>query len=236
MNKYHQEILKAIKVETKENPYYYRHSPKSYDGHNDLTYPLNKAARKKITKKWLKKHPQLSQVEFINLLNSLYKGKSSDEKSIAGTIIGDSAKLRKQVDPQNLDRWLNNLQGWSQIDSLCQSNFTADDLLLNWNKWKKLIKNFSKNSNINKRRASLVLLVKPVRTSTDKRFADLALETIGKLKTEKDILITKAISWLLREMIKNHRNLVKPYLEKNINSLPKIVIRETKNKLKTGKK
>ncbi|MBI2314815.1 DNA alkylation repair protein [Candidatus Daviesbacteria bacterium] len=34
--------------------------------------------------------------------------------------------------------------------------------------------------------------------------ADLAFENIDKLKAEKDVLITKAISWVLRSLIKNH--------------------------------
>ncbi|MDP2951009.1 MAG: DNA alkylation repair protein, partial [bacterium] len=64
----------------------------------------------------------------------------------------------------------------------------------------------------------------------------LAFENIEKLKPEKDILITKAISWLLRNLIKYHKKEVADYLKKNKNSLPKIAVRETEKKIKTGKK
>jgi len=236
MDKYHQEILKTIKTEAKINSSHQSHNPQNYEGHNDFVYHLNNPSMRKISKKWVKKHTGLSLGKLINLLNSLYQGESSNEKFIASTLLGYLPKLRKKIPLQFIDEWLNNLHGWCQVDSLCQSNFSADDLLLNWPQWKNLLIKLSKDDNINKRRASLVLLVKPVRNSQDSRFIKIAFQNIDRLKTENNILITKAISWLLREMIKKHRDLVKEYLEKNLDKLPKVAIRETKNKLLTGRK
>ena len=53
---------------------------------------------------------------------------------------------------------------------------------------------------------------------------------------EKDILITKAISWLLRSLVKYHKNEVDQVIEQNKETLPKIAIRETKRKIETGRK
>jgi 3-methyladenine DNA glycosylase AlkD len=155
---------------------------------------------------------------------------------MAGKLLEYLPQLRKQVPPSKVDEWLVNLKGWGQVDSLCQSNFTAEELLSDWNQWKKTIQTLARSKNPNKKRASLVLLTKPVRDSEDEWLARLALETIEHLKSEKDILITKAVSWLLRDLIKNHRRLVKEYLEKNKNTLPRIAVRETRNKLLTGRK
>lgn len=94
----------------------------------------------------------------------------------------------------------------------------------------------AKSEEISKRRASLVLLTKPVRDTYDERLLKLALGNIDRVKGEKDILITKAVSWLLREMVKNYRKEVEEYLDANEDSLPKVAVRETKVKLKTGKK
>jgi len=236
MNKYHQEILRAIKTEAKISPSHQPHNPQKYEGHNDFVYPLNNLSMKKIAQKWIREHHKLSLKELIDLLNSLYQGKSSNEKSMAGVLLRYLPKIRKQIPPQLIDEWLNHLRGWCQVDSLCQSNFSANDLLLNWSQWKNLLIKLSKDDNINKRRASLVLLVRPVRNSQDSRFTEVAFQNIDRLKTENNILITKAVSWLLREMIKKHRSLVKEYLEKNLNQLPKVAVRETKNKLLTGRK
>lgn len=235
MNTHHQEILREIKKEAKRNPFYYSH-PQSYDGHDDFSYPLNNPTKRKIVKEWIKKHPNLSYLEFIKLLDSLYQGESATEKSIAGKLLGYLPELRKQLSPNNIDKWMENLKGWAQVDSLCQSNFAARDLLSRWSDWKRLIRKLAKSKNPNKKRATLVLLTKPVRESEDKRLAHLAFETIDSLKGEKEILITKAASWLLRDLVKNHRRSVEKYLEKNRGILPKIAIRETRNKILTGRK
>ena len=49
-------------------------------------------------------------------------------------------------------------------------------------------------------------------------------------------MISKAISWVLRSLIKHHRKLVADYLTSNVATLPKIAVRETLIKLETGKK
>lgn len=49
-------------------------------------------------------------------------------------------------------------------------------------------------------------------------------------------MITKAVSWLLRSMIRHYKQEVSDYVDANINTLPKIAVRETLVKLKTGKK
>jgi 3-methyladenine DNA glycosylase AlkD len=75
-----------------------------------------------------------------------------------------------------------------------------------------------------------------VRDSDDTRLADLAFTNIDKLKKDKEILVTKAISWLLRDLIKHNRQRVETYLKENENMLPRIAFRETRAKLLTGRK
>jgi 3-methyladenine DNA glycosylase AlkD len=154
----------------------------------------------------------------------------------ASLLLGVYPKIRKELDPHLLDKWLSKLAGWVEIDTLCQSTFTASELLQEWDIWLLLLREFNKSSDISKRRASLVLLVKPVRESADPRLAKIAFENIDRLRFEKEILITKAISWLLRVLIKHHRTEVEAYLTKRAEDLPKIALRETHKKLDTGKK
>src|SRR6185312_1309445 len=122
------------------------------------------------------------------------------------------------------------------VDSLCQSNFTADELLLNWPAWHRMLIALSKSKNISKRRASLVLLTGPIAHSADPRFAAVAFENISRLSGERDILITKAISWLLRSMVRYHKKEVAAFLRANAETLPAIAVRETKRKIETGRK
>lgn len=233
-NRYHQEILQQIQSEVKDKKVTSETS--NYLCHTHFQYGLTVPKRREIAKNWAKKHKTITIEEFTSLLNSLYKGKSYEEKTIAGNLLEYLPKLRKQLAPILLDDWLSYLEGWAEIDTTCQSVFSAEELLSRWNEWRTLIVKLSKKENINKRRASLVLLTGTVVHSNDPRLSTLAFETIDRLKTEKSILITKAISWLLRDLTKNHQALVVKYLEKNKATLPKIAIRETMSKIQTGKK
>lgn len=234
MNEHHQQILDEIK----------KHQDKvsqnkwgaSYLGSSNLHYGISNPIKRQIIKKWLKSHKNLSSEEFIELLDSLYKGKSYEEKCMAGMFLGYLPNLRKQLDTKLLGGWLSSLNGWAEVDSTCQSNFQAAEILNNWDEWKKLIKMLSQDKNINKRRASLALLTGVVSRSVDKRLSDLAFFIIDRLKAEKEILITKAISWLLRDLTYLHKEEVGFYLNNNENFLPKIAVRETRRKILTGKK
>ena len=131
---------------------------------------------------------------------------------------------------------MEHLQGWAEVDTLCQSPFTSEDILSDWKTWKKALIEFSVSDNISKKRASLVLLTRPVREVKNARLSDLAFENVERLKNERDILITKAISWILRSLTKNYKKEVEKYLNENEKTLPSIAVRETRNKLNTGNK
>lgn len=230
----HQYILSQIKKVARYKGSF--HLSQNYSGSSHLRYGISNPESWSIVRAWVREHKQISPSDLLDLINSLYKADSVDEKKIAGQILYCLPNLRSQIDPKVLDSWLEDLEGWEEIDSLCQSVFTAKDMLSNWIEWEKLIREFVASPLIQKRRASLVLLTNVVSQSNDIRFANLAFENINRLKGEKDILITKAISWLLRDLIKNHRERVKDYLDMNADLLPRIAIREVINKLTTGKK
>lgn len=234
MNKYHQEILGEIKKFAQPEPFLDFNT--HYRGTHSPCFGINAPNHQKIVKTFIKLYPNLSVAEYTEVLNSLAKGKYHEEKCTVGTILVNNPKLASQIDPKILDSWLNYCEGWLEVDSLCQSTFSDNNLLNNWPTWEKLLKNFNRDKQISKRRASLVLLNKAITRSSDQRLADLAFENIDNLKLEKDILITKATSWLLRSLIKNHRQRVEEYLKENADTLPKIAIRETTRKLQTGKK
>ena len=236
INKYHLEFLKELERYGSKNAKFKRRSAGNYVGTDKLCYLIKSSAKKQIVQGWLKKYPQLSSIEYKHLLDSLSQGVSHEETDFVGILLQFSPELRKTLKPQFLDKWLNNAQGWAEVDSICQSKFSSKEMLSQWNQWRKLLVGLSESSNIHKRRASLVLLTKPVRECSDIKFAKLAFAIINKLKGEREILITKAISWLLRDLIKNHRKKVISYLNKEKDNLPKVAVRETKNKLRTGKK
>lgn len=235
-SRYHLELMSEVKAHAKPLTRSRKEKLERYIGTNKTFYAIGAETEKQIIKKWIKKHPDLAVPEYMELLGSLYQGESCNEISLAGGLLKSLPKLRRTIEPKYLDGWLNRVQGWGEVDSMCQSKFSATEVLTKWEKWKSLLTKLASDDNVHKRRASLVLLTKPVRDSEDTRLADLAFANINRLKLDREILVTKAISWLLRDLIKNHRQRVEKYLEENEDTLPRIAVRETRIKLLTGRK
>jgi 3-methyladenine DNA glycosylase AlkD len=189
-----------------------------------------------ITRTWLRDHGDCTETEVRGVIGTLLAGESDAEKVVATMLVRDHPGVLRSVTPGDIDKWLEHLAGWAQVDSLCQSSLSADHLLADWPAWRKAIRQWATNANINKRRASLVLLTGPVHYSDDVRLRDLAFETITELQRERPILITKAISWLLRAMTTRHPEDVVAFLAAHEDTLPKIALRETRTKLATGTK
>jgi 3-methyladenine DNA glycosylase AlkD len=234
INLFHREILQSIK-ERSGTPTQHTFQD-SYLGNSHPRYPINAPALRTIAKEWMKKHRDIPVQDFASLLTSLIEGESSTEKFMAGIMMDYATQEQRQFHPKLFDHWLNHLIGWAEVDAVCTGVYTIHQLPADWKRWSVLLGRFSKSKNIHKRRASLVMLCSPLRHSDDEQLALAALQNVERLKHEKEVLITKAISWVLRSMIGRHKKLVAQYVKENKESLPPIAIRETLTKLKTGKK
>lgn len=231
-NSFHLQILGFIKKSNSIENEWVQH----YLGSNKVTKGIRSADIQKFAKKIVSDN-NLDQEKLVDLLNSLYQNATTfNEIALAASILGTKSQFCRNLDPNLLDNWLNYTYGWAEVDALCQSNFTSDIMLLDWKKWEKLLKKFNRDSNIHKRRASLVLLNKSVSKSADPKLSKLAFANIEKLKSEKEILITKAVSWLLRSLVILHEKEVLDYLAQNKDYLPKIAYREALTKALTGRK
>jgi 3-methyladenine DNA glycosylase AlkD len=208
----------------------------SYGGSGRPFFNVSVPDRSAIIKRWLAGHKTITADAFFAVVDSLTQGQSHEEKTLAGMLVAANRKARPLVSTRDIDRWLGRLNGWAEVDTWCQNVFKAEDMLADWLAWRGLIDQLSRDANINKRRAALVLLNGPVHYSPDPRFRDLAFTVLERLKPERPILITKAVSWLLRSMITQHRDAVVAYLAANETSRPAIALRETRTKLKTGTK
>lgn len=213
------------------------HSSGEYTGGNHIHYGLRAPIMHGFVKEWVAEHKKsLTYDDWEGLLDSLYHGHSFEERAMAGMVLSRFPKFRLELPLELFDEWLTGLEGWAEVDSTCQTVFTAKDFNARWGEWEPFLRQLVVSQNINKRRASLVLLIKPIRDTDDQKFLNLGLEFVDQLKREKDKLITKAISWILRESIKQHRKAVHQYVEANADGLPAIAVREFRKKYETGKK
>lgn len=192
--------------------------------------------QRRLAKRWLAEHKGAPPETGLAVADSLFQGGSHTEKSFAAILLACSRPAQAAIRSDHVDRWLDQLHGWAEIDCLCQGTITAAVVMANWRAWEALVSRLAADPNINRRRAALVLLVNAVRDSDDARPAAAALRIIDALKAERAILITKAVSWLLRSMLKRHRDAALAYVEANRASLPAVAVREFTRKAETGRK
>ena len=208
----------------------------SYLGNSHFRYPISVPVLRRIARDWMKDHRDLSGKDFASLLTDLIESASATEKTMAGILLDYATPDQRKFRPGLFDQWLEHLEGWAEIDVICTGRYAATEIISQWDKWKPLLTKFSKSKNINKRRASIVFFCSPLSKMESKEISQTALHIVDTLKSEKEILITKAISWVLRSMVRYNRKMVEIYLKENASSLPKIALRETIVKLETGKK
>jgi len=234
MSPEHQALLEALRAASR--PPDSRFDPANYlkTGAVFLNVPV--PDRRRIAKAWLKAHKAWPTERVLGLVGELVEGESHEEKTLGLLLLEGLGRGRRPFGPGEADRWLDHLVGWAEVDSLCQSIFGPEDLLGDWPAWSGFVRRLARDSNINKRRASLVLLCRSCRTSPDPRLRELAFETLGTLKGEREIIITKAVSWLLRSMSEQHPAEVTAHLDAEGAALPAIAVRETRAKLATGRK
>jgi 3-methyladenine DNA glycosylase AlkD len=230
---HHRALLDGLKAHRRNRVH--SQANDSYVGSGHLYYDVSVPVRRTLAKTWLKEHRGITDAEFFAVVGSLFRGKSHEEKTLASILLAYHSSGRKAVRPTQLDAWLDQLVGWAEIDSLC-TIFTAEEILANRREWERFIAALARHENINKRRAALVFLTAPLRRSEDKRLAELGFKTIEVLKSERAIIITKAVSWLLRSMIAHNKRAVAAYIKENHRSLPAIAVRETTRKIATGRK
>ena len=233
MHKFHAGLLKQIKSKSRSLGDF---NVQGYLGTTHKFYNLKTQDKRNIAKEFYKNNKDIGLNELVVLLDSLYKGKSFEEKTLASEILVLYKNYKSKIKISDLEDWVSQLEGWAELDSLCSQVFDFVDIEPILDKWEKWLCELSKSKNINLRRASLVFLVRPARQTDESRILNLSLENIEKLKQEKEVLITKAVSWLLRSLVKHHKSEVKKYVLENKETLPAIAVRETLKKIETGKK
>jgi 3-methyladenine DNA glycosylase AlkD len=193
-------------------------------------------ARRALARRWAADRKAWPATEILAVVESLFAGETYDEKTLAPLLLAQHRAARLAVRPADVERWLGGLQGWAEVDHLCQNLFPAEQLLADWDAWREVIQRLAGAAAISRRRAALVLLVGPVKRSADLRLADLAFRNIAALQAEREILVTKAVSWLLRSLITHHADQVSACLQRDVAALPAIAVREVRTKLATGRK
>jgi 3-methyladenine DNA glycosylase AlkD len=233
MNTNHQILLKRIQaLSGKPTQHTFLNT---YLGTEHPRYAIDNPTMRALAKTFIKQSP-MNERSFLALLTSLIKGKSFTEKVMAGFLLDYAGKNLWAFNPVIFTRWLPHLQGWAEVDTLCTGKYAVYAIPEQFDQWKKVLSTLSKSQQLEERRASLVLCCSPLRKQQHDALLNVAFRNILRLKSEKEVMITKAISWVLRSAINHHRQQVKEFVNLHTSTLPKIAVRETLTKLKTGRK
>ncbi|MFA6511810.1 MAG: DNA alkylation repair protein [Patescibacteria group bacterium] len=207
-----------------------------YFNHTKLRmYGASTPAQRSIARQWTREHQQASAREVLSLVNALYCAPSFDERLIASYVLAQNVRVIPSITEAQWNRWIARIDNWAVSDNICGvplGTWVLADPARGEHYLKKLIA----SKNIWARRVAIVALTWVVRYNKSPRWKNLAFSFVRKTMHERDVIMTKAVSWILRALIHYHAPAVRTFVEKYENDLPAIARRETLNKLKSGKK
>lgn len=196
---------------------------------------MRSAELRREVRAWLAEHrdwPFERVVELAELFWSAAVAERDDETPIE--LIGLSRRQIPHLPWSFFERWRKPLCTWHDTDGLGIYVFgpwLAADVKPRSRYLEKLIA----AREICSRRLALVGTV-TLNRRLETAIPELTLKLVDAVAHEREPLITKAVSWALRELTKTHRQLVAGYVEANRERLPALAVREVRNKLRTGLK
>jgi 3-methyladenine DNA glycosylase AlkD len=189
---------------------------------------------RKIAKAWYRAHKDVARDDLFALTEALWKGGSREERGIAFHLLEHFDRWVPDLPKAHLDRWRRDLDSWVETDGLGWLLAVwlagAPEARLDY-LWELI-----DDEDVWSRRLALVPLARINRGKLGFTALDLTLQLIDRAKEERHPMITKAVSWVLRETTKTHRDAVAAYVEENRGVLAGHVVREVENKLCTGLK
>jgi hypothetical protein len=194
---------------------------------------LPTAAQRRTIRAWLRQHCEWHLESVITLAELFWFGARRDD-AIPIELIGLSRREIPDLPWSFFERWRKPLCTWHDTDGLGIYVFgpwLTADVASRSGKLEKLIR----SPQICSRRLALVGTV-VLNRRHETAIPELTLKLVDRVAAERDPLVTKAVSWALRELSKTHGDLVARYVEENSGRLPAIAVREVRNKLRTGLK
>ncbi|MCP4165484.1 MAG: DNA alkylation repair protein [Chloroflexi bacterium] len=190
---------------------------------------------KRIARDWQQHHKQIDGDALLAVTEALWAGESRDERLLSLALL---ERYKKRIGDllawEHFENWRVDIDNWIVCDYL-GTKILPPWMLAKPDQRLRYLDLLIVDEDVWSRRLSLVTTVPMNR---DKRFAipEHTFILIDQVKHERDPMITKAISWALRELTKTSPALVATYISANQNELSAHILREVNNKLTTGLK
>jgi 3-methyladenine DNA glycosylase AlkD len=190
---------------------------------------------RQIVKDWRRGHQGLTLEDLLPLVDALWSGRSREERLVALELVAHHPRLLAELAWAWFEKARRELNDWELTDVLgvgVLGPWVAHDPEKRTGHLHQLVL----SDDVWSRRLGLVAVVGLYRTRKGPDVLSLALSLIDQVKEDQQPTITKAISWVLRALTRDHPAEVAAYLEKNAAFFPPRVVREVRNKLQTGRK
>ena len=188
-----------------------------------------------IARDWQRAHKGIDLGDLVTVADALWDGGSREERVLATVLFQRYQRHIPALDWAHFDRWRRGLDNWEVTDQMGVRVLgpwvLADPGARTGHLWDLIAE-----EDVWSRRLALVATVWLNRGYDGITYPDLTLGLVDRVKEERDPMITKAVSWALREMVKQHPDRVVAYLEANRDLLAPHVVREVNTKLRTGLK
>jgi len=190
---------------------------------------------RQIVRAWRREHRDVSMDDLLPLVEALWAGESREERLTALELPQHYPFVISQLTWEHFDRWRGDLDNWELTDVL-GVGVLGPWVAASIERREQHLWDLAKDEVVWSRRLGLVSIVGLNRARAGVDLTSLGLGLIDQVKEEPDRTITRAISWVLRELGKEQPGEVAAYLEENVDLLPKHVLQEVTNKLTTGRK
>jgi 3-methyladenine DNA glycosylase AlkD len=171
----------------------------------------------------------------IELAGLLLETPRTDYRFIAYELINHHPAALAHLNAWQLEKLGRGIASWSAVD--CFAVFVVGPVWRERRVSNSLIHGWARSADRWWRRAALVSTV-PLNSKARGGTGDAqrTLQVCRLLERDRDPMVAKALSWALRELAKRDPRAVREFLASRKEVLPALVLREVKNKLKTGVK
>lgn len=171
----------------------------------------------------------------LELANLLIDVPQTAYRFIAYELIHHHRAAMSHLNAWQLEQLGRGIASWGAVD--CFAVYLSGPVWRDRRVPNSLIHGWARSADRWWRRAALVSTV-PLNSKSQGGAGDTyrTLQLCRLLERDRDPMVTKAMSWALRELAKREPRAVRDYLAARKDVLPAIVLREVTNKLKTGVK
>ncbi len=230
VQEWHAELLSAI--ESLADPAYREGSlmvaPTAQRVHGIRT-PDNR----RLAREWRRAHRDVDQAVVLSLVEVLWNAESRDERALGLEILNLHPDLVRDLEVARFDRWRLDIDNWGVCD------FLGTRILGPWVEAEpedrlRYLEQLVGDAHLYSRRLGLVASVYLNTGGTE--YGEWTLSQVDRLIDERDPMITKAISWSLRQMTRHQASIVEAYVDRRADRMAALPRREVRNKLRTGRK